>query len=173
MPAVPDFNALWATPRRLSALFTALEPELRRVRPDGHAFAFSEHLWHLADLETEAFQVRLRRLLDEAAPFLPDFDGAAAARARDYLALDPAEGLRRFSAARARTLEALGRVPGGAWARNGHQQGAGTLSLAELPARILAHDQAHLCELRGLLAAVRREAILPLLGPSTASEACA
>ena len=29
-------TALSATPRRLSALFVALEPELHRVRPDGH-----------------------------------------------------------------------------------------------------------------------------------------
>jgi len=165
--------SLAATPRRLAALFVALEPELHRVRPDGQAFAFAEHLWHLADLETEAFQARLRRLLDEDAPFLPDFDGAAAARQRDYLAKDPGEGLRRFSAARARTLELLGRVKAHEWDREGEQQGVGRLSLAELPARILAHDQAHLCEVRGLLAALRREPLQGLLGENHLAEDCA
>jgi hypothetical protein len=165
--------SLSATPRRLSALFVALERELHRVRPDGHGFAFSEHLWHLADLETEAFQVRLRRMLEEERPFLPDFDGAAAARARDYLALDPAEGLRRFSAARARTLEAFSRLREAEWGRLGEQQGMGVMSLAELPARILAHDHGHLCELRGLLSALRREALMGLLGESGQTENCA
>jgi hypothetical protein len=165
--------ALSATPRRLSALFVALDPELHRVRPDGHGFAFSEHLWHLADLETEAFQVRLRRMLEEDAPFLPDFDGAAAARSRDYLALDPAEGLRRFTAARARTLEAFSRLREAEWGRIAEQQGMGVMSLAELPGRILAHDQAHLCELRGLLAALRREPLQEILGNTTTMEDCA
>ncbi len=161
------------TPRRLAALFVSLDPELHRVRPDGHGFAFSEHLWHLADLETEAFQVRLRRMLEEDTPFMPDFDGAAAARARDYLALDPAEGLRRFAAARARTLEAFSRLREAEWRRLGEQQGAGVMSLADMPARILAHDRGHLCELRGLLAALRRDPLMELLGEGRTVEDCA
>jgi hypothetical protein len=165
--------ALAATARRLAALFVALEPELHRVRPDGQPFAFAEHLWHLADLETEAFQIRLRRLLEEDHPFLPDFDGAAAARLRDYLALDPAEGLRRFTAARARTLELLGRVKAHDGGRAGEQQGAGPLTLADLPGRMLAHDRAHLDELRSLLGALRREELGTLLGESISTEACA
>jgi hypothetical protein len=165
--------SLSTTPRRLSALFVALEPELHLVRPDGHGFAFSEHLWHLADLETEAFQVRLRRMLEEDRPFLPDFDGAAAARVRDYLALDPAEGLRRFSAARARTLEAFSRLRQAEWGRLGEQQGMGVMSLAELPGRILAHDHDHLCQLRGLLSALRREPFTGLLGEGKMAEDCA
>lgn len=165
--------ALSATPRRLAALFVALEPELHRVQPDGQAFAFAEHLWHLADLETEAFQVRLRRMLDEDMPFLPDFDGPAAARSRDYLALDPAEGLRRFSAARARTLEIFSRLREAEWGRLGEQQGVGMMSLAELPGRILAHDHGHLCELRGLLSALRREPLARLLGEGEMAEECA
>ena len=166
-------SALAATPRRLAALFLALEPELHRVRPDGQPFAFAEHLWHMADLETEAFQVRLRRLLEEDYPCLPDFDGATAARQRDYLAKEPAEGLRRFAAARARTLELLDRVKGNGWGRAGEQQGAGTLSVADLPARMLAHDRAHLEELRGLLTAMRRGDLSALLGDAIATEACA
>ena len=168
-----SFPALAAMPRRLAALFLALEPELHRVRPDGQPFAFAEHLWHLADLETEAFQIRLRRLLDEASPFLPDFDGAAAARQRDYLAREPAEGLRRFAAARARSLELLDRVKPSEWDRAGEQQGAGPLTLTELPARMRAHDAAHLDELRCLLRALRREDLAALLGDALATEACA
>lgn len=164
---------LAATPRRLSALFVALEAELHRVRPDGQPFAFSEHLWHLADLETEAFQVRLRRIVEEDRPFLPDFDGTAAARQRDYLAKEAAEGLRRFSAARIRTVELLGRMAPSDWDREGEQEGAGTLRVSDLPARMLAHDEAHLRELKGLLTALRRGHLAALLGESLSAEACA
>lgn len=174
---VPDratFAALAATPRQLAALFVALEIELHRVRPDGQPFAFVEHLWHLADLETEAFQPRLRRLREEPQPLLADFDGAAAARRRDYPALDAAEGLRRFSVARARTLEAFAGVGPAEWGRSGEQEGVGALSLADLPGRILAHDRAHLAELRDLLAALRRGALAGNLGePLTSIGACA
>ena len=168
-----NLSGLAATPRWLSALFVALEPELHRVRPDGQPFAFVEHLWHLADLETEAFQVRLRRLLEEDHPFLPDFDGTAAARQRDYLAKEAAEGLRRFSAARSRTLELLGRMKPSDGDRAGEQEGAGTLRIADLPARMLAHDEAHLRELKGLLTALRRGYLASLLGEPASTEACA
>ena len=168
-----NLTGLAATPRRLSALFVALEPELHRVRPDGQPFAFSEHLWHLADLETEAFQVRLRRLVEEDRPFLPDFDGSAVARSRDYLAKEPAEGLRRFSAARVRTLELLSRMRPSDWDREGEQEGAGTLRVSDLPARMLAHDEAHLRELQGLLTALRRDHLAALLATSLSAEACA
>lgn len=175
MPGSKVFGTLAAMPRRMAALFVAQEPELHRVRPDGQAFAFSEHLWHLADLETEAFQIRLQRMLEEDGPFLPDFDGAAAARQRDYLALEPAEGLRRFAAARAGTLERFGRLKASDWSLSGEQQGAGPLSLSDLPARMAAHDAAHLAELQGLLDALRRPALRPLLGlaPATPDSECA
>lgn len=166
---------LAAMPRRMAALFVALEPELHRVRPDGQAFAFAEHLWHLADLETEAFQVRLQRLLEEPHPFLPDFDGAAVARQRDYLAREPAEGLRRFAAARVRSLDRFGRLKASDWALKGEQEGAGPLALSDLPARMAAHDAAHLAELGGLLEALRRPTLISLLGaaPGASGSECA
>lgn len=174
MDAAPIvFSALSSTPRRLAALFVALEPALHRVRPDGQPFAFAEHLWHLADLETEAYQPRLRRLAEEEQPFLADFDGGAAARRRDYLALDPEEGLRRFAAARARTLEAFAALPDQAWTRRGEQEGVGPVALGELPCRILHHDQAHLGELKELLRALRRETLVDRLGVIVPTEACA
>jgi hypothetical protein len=46
---------------RLEALLAACPPERLRTRPRSEAFAPVEHLWPLADLETEAYGVRLRR----------------------------------------------------------------------------------------------------------------
>src|SRR5215470_18537686 len=43
-----------------------------------------EQCWHLADLEREGYAVRIRRLLAETNPMLPDFDGTQVARERDY-----------------------------------------------------------------------------------------
>jgi hypothetical protein len=42
-----------------------------------------EQCWHLADLEREAYAVRIQRLLREPDPTLPDFDGGKIAKERN------------------------------------------------------------------------------------------
>jgi DinB superfamily len=113
-------------------------------------FALVEHAWHMADLEVE-FGERIRRMLGEDDPFLPDFDGERVARERHYLALDLAVALAAFASAREETLRRLDGLPLQAWARRGRQQGVGAVSVAEMPGRILDHDRAHLNEIADLL----------------------
>jgi hypothetical protein len=73
LAAMPDF---------LEATFAALSPaEAATSLADGE-FAPVEQAWHLADLEREGYAIRLRRLLDEVEPELPDFDGARVAAER-------------------------------------------------------------------------------------------
>jgi hypothetical protein len=57
-------------------------------------------VWHLADLEREAYAVRIRRLLTENEPQLSNFDGGRVARERLYQRRDLAEGLLAFTLAR-------------------------------------------------------------------------
>jgi AraC-like DNA-binding protein len=80
------------------------------IRPPANGFALVEHVWHLAEIETEAFQVRLARLASEPAPWLADFNGDRLARERGYLARSVAAGVRAFVHARAATVAALGRI---------------------------------------------------------------
>ena len=47
----------------------------------------------------EGFAERIRRLLTEENPALPDFEGARLARERDYRRRDPSEGLAAFARA--------------------------------------------------------------------------
>src|SRR5213083_2301027 len=63
-----------------------------------------EQCWHLADLERDGFAVRIRRLLSETAPVLPDFDGARVAEEGEYLKRSLADGLNEFQSARRETL---------------------------------------------------------------------
>jgi AraC-like DNA-binding protein len=126
------------------------------VPPAAGGFALVEHVWHLAELETLAFQVRIARLATEAAPWLADFDGDRAAIEGRYLERSVAAGVRAFASARAITVVALGRLRGTAWLRGGIQEQVGYVTLAELPERILGHDRAHAAELAALV-----EVILP------------
>lgn len=139
-------------PGFLARVAAALPGDLARRRPPDGSFAFVEHVWHLADLETEGFAERIRRLLAEEGPALPDFDGARIARERDYRCRTVAEGLDRFSAARAANLAALRSLTDAERARAGVQEGVGRVTLGEIPDRMLEHDRSH----RGELDALRR-----------------
>jgi hypothetical protein len=143
-------------PALLGRAGSSLDAEtLRRPGPDG-AFSLVEHAWHLADLEREGYGERLRRLLAESDPALPDFDGARIARERDYPSLSFAEGLRAFSEARARNLASLRALPGEAWSRTGVQDGVGRVCLADVPRMMVEHDAGHRAEIEALVAFLRR-----------------
>ncbi len=122
------------------------------VRARSGPFALVEHAWHLADLEREGFGERIRRLLAEENPFLPDFDGERVAREREYLKLDLPAALAGFAAARAETLRRLRAIRAGQWDRCGEQEGVGAVALVDMPRRMLDHDFAHLNEIADLLA---------------------
>lgn len=134
---------LTAMPALLREAFASLSIADARWSPRADEFAPVEHAWHLADLEREGYGERIRRLRDEPHPFLPDFDGARIARERDYRSLDLAAGLRAFEQARAANLELLRALTDEQWAREGTQEGVGTVALCDLPALIAQHDAAH------------------------------
>jgi len=144
------FETLSRTPALLAQVAARFPDVLVRVRSG--PFALVEHLWHLADLEREGFGERIRRLLAEDEPLLPDFDGERVAREREYLKLDPAAALAAFAAARAENLRTLRSLTGAQGARSGRQEGVGAIALSEVPRRMLDHDFAHLNEIADLLA---------------------
>jgi DinB superfamily len=131
----------------LESAFATLTPqESREPGPDG-AFSPVEQVWHLADLERAGFGVRIRRLQTEHAPHLPDFDGARVARERDYRSRSLREGLQEFTSARDANIAILESLSAQAWARGGTQEGVGAVSLCDMPAFLLQHDQAHKAEI--------------------------
>jgi DinB family protein len=124
------------------------EEQARRPGPGG-TFSLVEQAWHLADLEREGYAERIRRLLGEAHPHLPDFDGDRVARERNYLARSLAEGVAAFAAARAENVGLLRSLSPEAWARNGTQEGVGEIRLYDVPRMMQRHDLSHRREIRG------------------------
>ena len=130
-------------PGFLAECFGALSPaEAATPGPDG-AFAPVEQCWHLADLEREGYGLRIRRLLAEDAPALPDFDGARIAEERRYRTLSLHEGLRAFAEARRANLAALAAVTDAQWSCAGTQEGVGPVMLCDVPAMMAEHDATH------------------------------
>jgi len=149
-PEYGPIAALEAFPSWLGALARDFNEPQARVRPAPTAFALVEHAHHLLDLELEGYWVRVRRLLATDRPFLPDLDGAALARERQYIVKPLWAALTRFSAARAASVALLRSIPSSAWSRPGELEGAGPITLAGLVARWAAHDAGHGQELAAL-----------------------
>jgi hypothetical protein len=134
LEAMPDF---------LAERFAGLSAAETVTRGPGDTFAPVEQCWHLFDLEREGFGARLRRLLEEDEPFLPDFDGARIARERDYASRSLAAGLAAFAEARASNLAAFRTVHGEQWSRVGTQEGVGPVAVCDLPSMMAEHDVSH------------------------------
>src|SRR5512143_403125 len=88
---------LESTPVLLVRAAEGLSDSQIRQEPPGGGFSFVEHVWHLADLESEGYAVRIRRILTEDEPSLADFEGDRIARERNYRARDLSEGLAAFA----------------------------------------------------------------------------
>jgi hypothetical protein len=131
----------------LREAFESLTPQEAQTPGPAGAFSPVEQVWHLADLESEGFGLRIRRLQTEANPHLPDFEGTRVAHERNYRSLSLATGLRTFEAARGANIATLQALPPDAWVRSGTQDGVGTVSLCDMPSFMHQHDQAHIAEI--------------------------
>ncbi len=140
-------------PAFLEAALRGLSPEAAAVRGPENTFSPVEQCWHLADLEREGFGARIRRLLAEDDPALPDFDGERAAQQRRYRSLALEDGARALREARAENLAALRRVSGAGWTRTGTQDGVGRVALRDVPAMMVEHDASHRREIEAWLRA--------------------
>jgi hypothetical protein len=125
--------------------------ELMRTRSRDGEFSLVEHAWHLADLEEEGYALRIRRLLEEERPRLADFEGDAIAQQRRYIEKPVGPAVERFALQRRSNAERLAQLQHFHWQRAGVQDGVGDVTLARLPAMMLAHDLEHACDLVELL----------------------
>jgi hypothetical protein len=138
-------------PALLESTFTVLSPAEAILPGPEDTFSPVEQCWHLADLEREGFGERIRRLLVEDSPDLPDFDGAAVAKQRGYRRLSFAEGIRAFRAARFENIAALRGIGAPGWTRTGTQEGVGKVSLCDIPVMMAEHDLGHRHEIEAWL----------------------
>ena len=148
--------SLEGMPGFLKSALSGLDPEQARTRgPDG-ILSPVEQVWHLADLEREGFRERIDRLLAEAEPELPDFNGAKLAADRNYRSLSLEDGLSAFEDARLANISALRAIDDQSWFRSGTQEGVGRVALCDIPGFMFQHDFAHRTEIEAWKASVSR-----------------
>lgn len=155
------FLTLESTPALLARAAAELPEDTVRHRGTAGGFSLVEQVWHLADLEREAYAVRIRRILAEDEPLLSNFDGDRVAHERLYHRRDLAEGLLSFTLARTRTLQRLRDVSADEWKRTGLQEGIGRVELSDVPRMMAEHDRIHGVEIAELVREIRDRIVPP------------
>ena len=142
-----NLAALAAMPARLAEIAAAIPAGRWRTRAKDGGFSLQEHTCHLRDIEIEAFRARLERILAESMPMLPDVDGAALARARDYHRQDLTRAQAVFAAVRADMVQRFAGLSPEDRRRVGVMEGVGEITIDGLVAKMLEHDAEHAAEL--------------------------
>lgn len=155
---------LAATPQQAENLTHKLSEEQLSWRPAPDVFSIRENILHLRDIDIEGYEKRLRLILTEERPMLPDVDGRKLARERDYNAqpVKPAlDDLRRSRAASIERLKACTELD---LNRAAEMQGVGTIDLRRLLELWIEHDAGHITdmvELRGAIETGRGPSLAP------------
>lgn len=119
-------------------------------KPSVDEFSVVEQVCHLRDLEREGYSTRIKKLLTENQPSLPDFDGSRIARERDYNSQDFDAAYQEFARERAENVRVMTTLSRDQLNRSGVLEGVGAITLERLFQLMREHDQSHRKELSDL-----------------------
>lgn len=151
------FTTLLAMPDQFERLLAQVPADQLDWEPANWAgtpaerFSARGHLCHLLDIETQGYQLRFRRTLEESLPALVSLDGYQLARDNHYPLQDTAVQLDRFRTARMQTVDWLKALPSSAWARRARYGDYGEVTLDGLVRLLVSHDHQHLAGMQWLL----------------------
>lgn len=143
-------QCLVETSNRVYELIDGLRDSELRWRNSYDQFSVLENVCHLRDIEAEAYSLRIKQILEESNPFLPDIDGTRLATERRYNSLDARAALHLFTASRIENLRKLEGLAPEQLEREGTLEGVGRLTLGRLAEMMREHDEAHIEDLRVL-----------------------
>ena len=149
-------------PERIRLLAVELTSDDLKWKPSADEFSLLEHVCHLRDLEREGYSVRIRKLLTEDQPTLPDFDGSRIASERNYNSQDFESAFQEFAREREENVRVLKTLSSDQLHRSGVLEGVGEITLESLFQLMREHDQSHrkeLSDLRERISAPRETAL--------------
>ncbi|MBA2731998.1 MAG: DinB family protein [Acidobacteria bacterium] len=138
------------TPERIRRLTVDLTSENLKWKPSVNEFSVLEQICHLRDLEREGYNARIRKLLTEEQPTLPDFDGSRIASERDYNSQDFEAAFQEFALERKENVRVMKALSSDQLNRSGVLEGVGAITLERLCQLMREHDQSHREELSDL-----------------------
>lgn len=138
------------TPANIRQLIAGMTLQDLRWKPSGEEFSVVEQVCHLRDLEREGYSERIKKLLTEQQPTLPDFEGGRIARERDYNRQDFETAFQEFARERAENVRVMKTLSPEQLSRSGELEGVGAITLGKLFLLMREHDQSHRDELSDL-----------------------
>jgi hypothetical protein len=138
------------TPGHIRQLAAEMALQDLKWKPSVDEFSAVEQVCHLRDLEREGYGARIKKLLTENEPALPDFDGSRIARERDYNSQDFESAFQEFALARAENVRVMKTLSPDQLNRSGVLEGVGAITLGKLFWLMREHDQSHREELSEL-----------------------
>jgi len=141
-------DLLGETPNKLARLTEGLSVAELRWKNSADEFSALENFCHLRDLELDGYTRRIKRILNETDPPLPDFDGARVAAEGNYNKQQPEIALQTFQTARRENVELLTSLTEEQLERGGTLEAVGKITLRQLAVMMREHDEGHLADLR-------------------------
>ena len=145
------------TPERIRRLAVDLTSEDLKWKPSVNEFSVLEQVCHLRDLEREGYNARIRKLLTEEQPTLPDFDGSRIASESDYNSQDFEAAFQEFALERKENVRVMKMLSPDQLNRSGVLEGVGAITLERLYQLMREHDQSHREELSDLRELIRKK----------------
>ena len=160
---------LSATPWRAAELVDGLSEEQLSWKPSPELFSMRESVWHLRDIDVEGYEQRIRLILSEHVPTLPDVNGGKLARERNYNALPIDPALTELAIVRASSVERLSGCANADLERTAEMDGTGMVTLRRLLEMWMRHDADHLADMAELRRAVEKNDPNPSFGEHEAA----
>jgi hypothetical protein len=135
------------TPEAVRQLTVELSERDLKWKPSEDELSVLEQVCHLRDLELEGYGVRIRKIMTETRPSLPDFEGGRIARERDYNSQDFETALQAFTRARKENACSAETLSSDQLNLSGILEGIGEVTLARLLQLMREHDRSHRAEL--------------------------
>ena len=140
---------------QLNAAVTALRsevaglPEAALTHAPAGEWSTKDIVGHLLD-HAQFLHRRLYMMIKLEEPLLEAYDQEALVRARNAQAASIGQLLAEFVAQRNETIDMLAGLVHWNWARTGRHEELGRISIRQLVDRAVAHDAAHLAQVRSL-----------------------
>jgi FMN phosphatase YigB (HAD superfamily) len=148
---------LRSTPAALMSLLEPLGVDVLTARPVVDDWSITEILCHMRDVEREVDQPRIKKILDEEAPFIPAELPDEWTKTREYSRQDGLSALREFTSVRIQTLEMLQTLAPAQWSRKARHAIFGPTALQELVGFNAEHDRLHIQQVYANASQLNRE----------------
>ena len=145
---------LGSTPRQAEELVRGLTEEQLSWRASENCFSLRENVLHLRDIDREGYEQRVRLVLGQDCPTLPDVDGGRLRVERNYNAQPLPPALEDFGRSREASVERLQALSEADLERKAEMLGVGVITLRRLLELWMEHDRGHLADMAELRLAI-------------------